>query len=122
MFGQEVDIIFNNVNEEEEKEFQYVILEINLNPANIKDLIAKIKRDKIFFKKIINKKILFLGFFGPGKIKKSEYQNLSKIKCVLYAIKNNQLCGRNLLKQIDWSTAGKVIELKKAQRGHARTN
>ena len=33
------------------------------------------------------------------------------VKCIIYSVKTNKLCRRNLLKSIDWITVGNVIKM-----------
>ena len=33
------------------------------------------------------------------------------IKCIIYSVKTNKLCKRNLIKSIDWITVGNIIKI-----------
>lgn len=109
----EVEIFFSNVNKNEEKELEFAILETQLNPASINDLISQIKRDALFFRSITNEKIVFIGFVGSGEKKRINFKDILNIKCVFYSVKTNILCQRNLLKSVDWITAGNFIKINK---------
>ena len=61
------------------------------------------------------KKIVFIGFVGSGNVDyRLNFKNLlGGMKCVLYLIKDNKLCGRNLKINIDWTTVKCVKKLTK---------
>ena len=107
----EVEVFFSNVNKKEEKELEFAVLETKLNPLSINDLISQIKRDALFFRSITNEKIVFIGFVGYGEKKKINFKDILNIKCIIYSVKTNKLCQRNLLKSIDWITVGNVIKI-----------
>jgi len=107
----EVEVFFSNVNKKEEKELEFAVLETKLNPSSINDLISQIKRDSLFFRSITNEKILFIGFVGYGEKKKINFKDILNIKCIIYSVKTNKLCKRNLLKSIDWITVSNVIKI-----------
>ena len=109
----EVEIFFSNVNKNEEKELEFAILETQLNPASINDLISQIKREALFFRSITNEKIVFIGFVGSGEKKRINFKDILNIKCVIYSVKTNILCQRNLLKSVDWIITGNFIKINK---------
>ena len=47
--NDEVEVIFTNIHKNEVNKFKFEVLEIKLNPSNIKALIAQIKRDSDLF-------------------------------------------------------------------------
>ena len=61
------------------------------------------------------KKIVFIGFVGSGNVDyRLNFKDLlGSMKCVLYLIKDNKLCGRNLKINIDWTTVKCVKKLTK---------
>ena len=115
--NNEIEEIFTNLKKNEENKFnkfKFAIMEVKLNPASIKDLISQIKKDALFFGSITKEKIVYIGFVGSGEIKKNiNFKDILNIKCVIYQIKTNKLCRRNLLQNIDWITCGNVIKLNK---------
>lgn len=117
MFNEnEVLLVFSNVKEKEEKEFKAMVLEVKLNADSCIEGIIQIKRDAKFFGKISNEKIIYILFVGSGIVdhKISFNELLSGIKCVIYSIKNDKLCGRNLRSRIDWITVREVKKTKKS--------
>ena len=100
----EVVTIYSNINKEEEKTFQVMVLEIKSKADYLFDLIVQLKRDAKFFNRLTNEKIVFIGFVGSGKVDyRLNFKDLlGSMKCVLYLIKDNKLCGRNLKVNIDW--------------------
>ena len=111
--NDEVKVIFNNVKKNEEDKFDFAVLEIKLDPSNLKDIISQIKRDENFFQSITKEKILYIGFVGAGNIEKINFKDVLHTKCVIYSIKNNKLSKRNLVRSIDWITIDKVNKLNK---------
>ena len=111
----EVLTIYSNINIEEENTFQVKVLEIKLKADYLFDLIVQLKRDAKFFNRLTNEKIVFIGFVGSGKVDyRLNFKDLlGNMKCVLYLIKDNKLCGRNLKTNIDWTTVKCVKKLTK---------
>ena len=111
----EVLTIYSNINIEEEKTFQVMVLEIKVKADHLFDLIVQLKRDAKFFNRLTNEKIVFIGFVGSGKVDyRLNFKDLlGNMKCVLYLIKDNKLCGRNLKANIDWTTVKCVKKLTK---------
>ena len=111
----EVLTIYSNINIEEEKTFQVMVLEIKVKADYLFDLIVQLKRDAKFFNRLTNEKIVFIGFVGSGKVDyRLNFKDLlGNMKCVLYLIKDNKLCGRNLKTNIDWTTVKCVKKLTK---------
>ena len=111
----EVVTIYSNINKEEEKTFQVMVLEIKSKADYLFDLIVQLKRDAKFFNRLTNEKIVFIGFVGSGKVDyRLNFKDLlGNMKCVLYLIKDNKLCGRNLKVNIDWTTVKYVKKLTK---------
>ena len=111
----EVLTIYSNIIIEEEKTFQVMVLEIKSKADYLFDLIVQLKRDAKFFNRLTNEKIVFIGFVGSGKVDyRLNFKDLlGSMKCVLYLIKDNKLCGRNLKANIDWTTVKCVKKLTK---------
>ena len=111
----EVVTIYSNFNKEEEKTFQVMVLEIKSKADYLFDLIVQLKRDAKFFNRLTNEKIVFIGFVGSGNVDyRLNFKDLlGSMKCVLYLIKDNKLCGRNLKVNIDWTTVKCVKKLTK---------
>ena len=111
----EVVTIYSNINKEEEKTFQVMVLEIKSKADYLFDLIVQLKRDAKFFNRLTNEKIVFIGFVGSGNLDlRLNFKDLlGSMKCVLYLIKDNKLCGRNLKVNIDWTTVKCVKKLTK---------
>ena len=111
----EVLTIYSNINIEEEKTFQVMVLEIKMKADHLFDLIVQLKRDAKFFNRLTNEKIVFIGFVGSGKVDyRLNFKDLlGNMKCVLYLIKDNKLRGRNLKTNIDWTTVKCVKKLTK---------
>lgn len=54
-FSNEVNILFNNVNNGQINSFNYIVMEIKLNKGKISELISQLLRDKRILEKIYNK-------------------------------------------------------------------
>lgn len=114
MFNKnEIFLIYSNINIKEENTFKIMVLEIKLKAEYLFDLIVQLKRDAKFFNSLSAEKIVFIGFVGSGKVDyRLNFKDLlGNIKCALYLITNNKLCGRNLKVYIDWTTVNRVKKL-----------
>lgn len=111
----EVLMIYSNINIEEEETFEVMVLEIKSRAEYLTELIIQLKRDANFFKKLTTEKIVFIGFVGSGRVNHriNFKELLGGMKCVLYLIKDNKLCGRDLKRNIDWVTINRVKKLTK---------
>ena len=111
----EVLMIYSNINIKEEETFQVMILEIKSSAEYLIDLIIQLIRDAKFFNRLTTEKIVFIGFVGSGTVdhRINFKELLGSMKCVIYLIKDNKLCGRNLKTNIDWTTVNRVKKLTK---------
>ena len=116
----EVLMIYNNINIEEEETFEVMVLEIKSKADYLIDLIIQLKRDSKFFNGLTKEKIVYIGFVGSGKVdhRINFKELLQGMKCVLYLIKDNKLCGRNLKRNTDWMTVNRVKKLTDKTREH----
>ena len=99
---KEVNIIFNNINKEEEIEFQYAVLEVKLSKKKVGELALQLKKDHAFVK-LLEKQAIFLGFINDKSVDSKEYKKyLKDIPCVIYGVQNSIFCKRNVVHQYDW--------------------
>lgn len=99
---KEVNIIFNNINKEEEIEFQYALLEVKLSKKKVGELALQLKKDHAFVK-LLEKQAIFLGFINDKSVDSKEYKKYLKgIPCVIYGVQNSIFCKRNVVHQYDW--------------------
>ena len=99
---KEVNIIFNNINKEEEIEFQYAVLEVKLSKKKVGELALQLKKDHAFVK-LLEKQAIFLGFINDKSVDSKEYKKYLKgIPCVIYGVQNSIFCKRNVVHQSDW--------------------
>ena len=87
-----------------------MILEIKLRAEDLINLIIQMRRDAEFFSRLTREKIVNVGFVGSGKLdyKINFKELLGGMKCVIYSIPHNKLCGRHLKLSIDWITVNRV--------------
>ena len=113
--SEEVNMIFNNIDENNIKGVINVIVEIKMNKKKIQDLIEQIKCDNRIMRKLLKYDILFIGFVGSegdldNKINFDE--ELQNLKCVIYEIKKDCIFGRNMRQQFDWILIKDVDDIK----------
>ena len=109
--SNEVSILYSNLNNEDDQNYQYAVIEVELNPKRIMDLIETIiDEDRLF--KALKKKVLFIGFLNSSNVKPFENNNLKETKCVIYGINNSTFFGKNVSREIDWDLEKKFKELK----------
>ena len=110
----EVSIIYSNIDNKEEINFKYSIIEAKLNPKKVNNLISKIKKDINLLNLLDKKPAIILGFINSVNIKdKNHFNSLKNKKCVIYGIKNSILCGKNITRPIDWDLEKKFNKLYK---------
>jgi len=109
--SNEVSILYSSLNNEDEQNYQYAVIEVELNPKRTMDLIETIRdEDRLF--KALQKKVLFIGFINSSNVKPIENNNLKETKCVIYGINNSTFFGKNVNREIDWDLEKKFKELK----------
>lgn len=108
----EVSIIYSNIDNKEDINYKYCIIEAKLNPKKVNNLIGKIKKDINLLNILDKKPAIILGFINSDNIKdKNHFNSLKNKKCVIYGIKNSFLCGKNITRPIDWNCERKIIKL-----------
>ena len=111
---QEVEIIYSNVNEKEEKTFKYTMIEIKLGADKKKELITQIRKDSHFLALIKKTPAVIIGFINSNEIKYKNYFNILKNKkCVIYGIKKGIFCGKDITQPIDWDLERRFLVLSK---------
>ena len=99
--SNEVSILYSSLNNEDDQNYQYAVIEVELNPKRIMDLIETIiDEDRLF--KALKKKVLFIGFLNSSNVKPIKNNNLKDTKCVIYGINNSTFFGKNVSREIDW--------------------
>ena len=111
----EVEILFSNVNKEEEKGFFNSIIEVKLGANKVDELIKQIRKDHHFLKLKEKNDTVVLGFINNSdKIRnKNHFNTLKNKKCVIFGIKNSILCGKEITLPIDWDLEKKFKYLSK---------
>ena len=114
---EEINMIFNNINENDIKGIMNIIVEIKMNKKKLQDLIEQIKSDNRIMRKLLTYDILFVGFVGSD----GEFDNLinldeelRNLKCVIYEIKNDCIFGRNMKQPYDWILIKDVDDIKES--------
>ena len=100
--SEDLEIIYNNIDEQESDAAEYTCCEIKLNKRRIPSIITQLKRDKEIFEKLFGyQNVIYIGFVGSGIIDNSITQmlsnNLGNIGLAIFEIKNYKWLGRNLL-------------------------
>ncbi len=107
----EITVIHNGI-KNEEKPFEYMIIESAFNETNVQDMINKIKRDRIILEKMIGKKILYCGISNGVEVFNSNlYFNYDFI---IIELKSTKLFGKDISKYYDFEN-GKDIKTLKCQ-------
>ena len=110
---EELEIIYNNTNEQESNLAKYACCEMKLNKRKIPLMIKQLKRDKEVLEEFFGyENIIYLGFVGRGNFEDSMIEKLNsnsgKISLAILGIKDCKLLGRNLLYYHDWTTIEKL--------------
>ena len=110
MFNKnEIDVIYSNINKDDEKSFNNSIIEVKLNANKVDDLISQIRKDHHLLKLKNEKDTLVIGFINSNKIKNiAHFNSLDNKKCVIYGIKNSIFCGKEVTYHIDWDLERRV--------------
>ena len=110
---KEVDIIYSNINEDEEKNFINSIIEVKLNQKKANKLRGQIRKDHHYLEKNGIQNAVVLGFINSSKINCNAYSfnSLKNKKCVIYGINNSLLDGKEIIYPIDWDLDKKVDSL-----------
>ena len=113
MFNEnEIDVIYSNINKDDEKSFNNSIIEVKLNANKVDDLITQIRKDHHLLKLKNKKDTLVIGFINSNKIKNiAHFNSLDNKKCVIYGIKNSIFCGKEVTYHIDWDLERRVKSL-----------
>ena len=113
MFDEkEIEIIYSNINKDDEKSFTYSIIEVKLSANKVDDLISQIRKDHHLLKLENEKDTLVIGFINSNKIKNiAHFNSLDNKKCVIYGIKNSIFCGKEVTYHIDWDLERRVKSL-----------
>ena len=113
MFNKnEIDVIYSNINKDDEKSFNNSIIEVKLNANKVDDLITQIRKDHHLLKLKNEKDTLVIGFINSNKIKNiAHFNSLDNKKCVIYGIKNSIFCGKEVTYHIDWDLERRVKSL-----------
>ena len=113
MFNEnEIDVIYSNINKDDEKSFNNSIIEVKFNANKVDDLITQIRKDHHLLKLKNEKDTLVIGFINSDKIKNiAHFNSLDNKKCVIYGIKNSIFCGKEVTYHIDWDLERRVKSL-----------
>jgi len=113
MFNEnEIDVIYSNINKDDEKSFNNSIIEVKLSANKVDDLITQIRKDHHLLKLKNEKDTLVIGFINSNKIKNiAHFNSLDNKKCVIYGIKNSIFCGKEVTYHIDWDLERRVKSL-----------
>ena len=106
-----VTILYSSLNNGEEKNYEYAVIEAKLNPKRFIDLTEKIRSDDRLFK-ALKKKTIFIGFVNSSKVESIKKYILKGIKCVIYGINNSIFFGKKVSRAIDWDLEIEYRELK----------
>ena len=107
----EISVLYNTIKDEDT--FAYAIIEAKLSSKKVNDLIKKIKRDNGLLNLLKKTPAVILGFINSDSVKdKSHLKSLKKVKCVVYGVKNSELCGKDITQPIDWGLCKTVDDLK----------
>ena len=108
--SNEVTILYSSLNNGEEKNYEYAVIEAKLNPKRFIDLTEKIRSDDQLFK-ALKKKAIFIGFVNSSKVESIKKYILRGIKCVIYGINKSIFFGKKVSRAIDWDLEIKYREL-----------
>ena len=113
MFNKnEIDVIYSNINKDDEKSFNNSIIEVKLSANKVDDLISQIRKEHHLLKLKNEKDTLVIGFINSNKIKNiAHFNSLDNKKCVIYGIKNSIFCGKEVTYHIDWDLERRVKSL-----------
>ena len=114
--SEDLEIIYNNINEQESDLAKYACCEIKLNKRRIPLMINQLRRDKKILEEFFGyENIIYIGFVGFGIIDNSIIEilnsNSRKISLAILGIKNCEWLGRNLLYYNDWTTIERLINI-----------
>ena len=102
--SNEVKLLFNNTSSAlEQKNYDYVFIEIKLSILRKEDLINQLRKDNRIMSKIVGDNCLYLGFIGINEDYDFNEKNyIFPSNCIIYGIKNNFFAQRNILRYYDW--------------------
>ena len=104
LFDQkEVEILYTNINKEEEEKFVNSIIEAKLSSKKTEKIKEQMRKDRHYLKVKGIKNSVILGFINSIDIKSKDcFNSLKNNKCVIYGIKKSILYGKEIAFPIDW--------------------
>ena len=121
LFDQkEISILHYGINKNEEKDFEYIVIEAKLSNNKATEMIKQLKRDKFYLSKMTNKKILYCGFVNSNELIHDISYTLSDLSCIIIGLKS-YFFGMDMTKFYNWpfinNTNKELAELKSQVRG-----
>jgi hypothetical protein len=121
LFDQkEISILHYGINKNEEKDFEYIVIEAKLSNNKAIEMIKQLKRDKFYLEKMTNKKILYCGIINSNELVHDISYTLSDFSCIIIGLKS-YFFGMDMTKFYNWpfinNTNKELAELKSQVRG-----
>ena len=113
---KEVKLIYNDIKiDPNEQNKTYVIIEVKQNKKKLNELIQQLKHDYSIMSKIIDNKIILLGFVGTGDLDEEIDLNeeLGHLNCAIFEIKEDKVLGKKIKQFIDWDSVKDIDKIKK---------
>jgi len=100
---KEVEILYTNINKEEEKTFVNSVIEAKLSSKKTEKIKEQMTKDRHYLTIKGIKNSVILGFMNSNDIKNKDcFNSLKNNKCVIYGIKKSILYGKEITFPIDW--------------------
>ena len=115
----EVKLIYNDIKIDViEQNKIYVIIEVKQNKNKFNELIQQLKYDYSIMSKILDNKIILLGFIGDG----TEAGDLNEeidlnaeighLNCAVFEINEDRVLGKKIKQFIDWDSVRDIEKIK----------
>ena len=93
-------------------------MEIKLSAHKLEELIEQLKKDKDVMNNFIEKSTVYIGFVNINKCDSDFIHDFNfddacrQFQCILFGIKNNIFCERNITFPIDWKIVSQFYHFK----------
>lgn len=112
---EEIECIWQNIDNPKISSYKKIVLEIKLNKNKIEELLYQLKRDKEFLGLLGKEDYLFIGVINSKslnhEIVREFIKNNKNLNFIILGIKNSLLANKDVTKFYDWDEIKKVMNL-----------
>ena len=114
---EEIECIWQSINNSKISGFKKVVLEIKFNRNKITELLYQLERDREFLELLGKDDYLFVGVINSKSVNKEKVKefmkNYENLNFIILGIKNSVFANKDVTKYHDWDEIKKVMNLEK---------